>query len=366
MAMLEYVARKALYVVVVLLMIIAFEFVLFQILPNGLQDPKSEYFNCPACLYAPVQPPRGVSATEWTNVIRTQIAHGYGFGEPLWIRFLDYYRLMLTSNFGYNTGNVLGGPVLATISRSLPLTALLVGSSVFSTLAVGAILGVVSPARRGNLRRSPLGVIVLLSLIPSFVIGVFVQVAYLRLTGMWYQPLGTALIGTSGWSSYLVTLKALLLPSFTLTLTGLGSLLLIGRKEVVDSRKADFTEVASSNGLTKSTVLYPQSLKNSILPSATMFGVVVCAIISWDVVPEVIFAWPGLGYMMFLGLATGDLPLEQALFFTMSVMVLIAFFAAEIVRGVLDPRARSGDMKWDGFGMPLVRPLGHPSDTVED
>ena len=346
-------ARKATYSVIILLMVLVFEFVLFQIVVFNVScAPHTSSLACGTTLYVPEQPPRGITnVTEWLTVLRPSLLQSYGFDQPIWIRLLNYFRLMLTFNFGYNAGTNLnlGSLVAGTVEQRLPYTAILITLSVLATLAIGTMVGLVSPARRGRpFGALSLSVLLSLAAVPIFAVAVLSQFWLLSTTGEFYSPLGNALAGKSGWEAYYAVLEAIILPFLVLTLAGLSSLFVAQHRAVLQTRKPDFMAEVTAGGLAKRTVLYRNDLRNALLPMAKMFGMLLAAILSWDLLVEVIFQWPGLGQAVFLGLpqstppwAPGDFALEQALVFVMSVIATVGFLGEGIARGIMDPRAVS-------------------------
>ncbi|MGP8124547.1 MAG: ABC transporter permease subunit, partial [Nitrososphaerales archaeon] len=86
------------------------------------------------------------------------------------------------------------------------------------------------------------------------------------------------------------------------------------------------------------TVLYKHALRNAVLPIVTAFAISIGFILSGAIITETVFGWPGLGLAIYQGVLSLDFPLEQAIFFVISLMVLVAVFAADMIYGVLDPR----------------------------
>lgn len=347
----KYIARKTLYSVILLLLIVAFNFVLFQILPFVIGCPDASYVRCAEALYVPEQPPRGViNASEWHNVIRIKILHAYGFDKPLWPtyangtvspgRFINYYGNMFTFNFGYNLGAALGGPVIDSISNRAPYTLLLLGSSTVSSFAIGIGLGVVASAKRGKVMDvSSLGALLFLNALPVFFLGGMLEILSLGLTGKFYVPLGTALIGNdSTWDVYVILIKELFLPFLTLTLAGVGGVFLTQRAVMIDTLSEDYIVMARAKGVPERTVLYKHALRNAVLPIVTALALSIGFILSGAIITETVFSWPGLGYATYLAVTQSDFPFAQAIFFIITSMVLVAVFAADIAYGFLDPR----------------------------
>jgi peptide/nickel transport system permease protein len=89
-------------------------------------------------------------------------------------------------------------------------------------------------------------------------------------------------------------------------------------------------------------VLYKHAFRNAVLPIATAFALSLGFILSGAVVTETVFSWPGLGQAIYAGVIGVDFPLEQAMFFIITLMVLICVFIVDCTYGFLDPRVSTG------------------------
>lgn len=340
----KYVAKRTVYTIILLLIIIIFNFFLFQILPFIVSCPGKTYIACAEELYVPTvaplhtQCPQCVLAAE-RNITMT----AYGFYSPIYVRFIDYFRDMFTFNFGFNLRGDLGGSVLYTISSRLPYTVLLLGSSTIAAFVIGIGIGVVASAKRGKVFDiSSLASLLFLNSLPVFFLGGMLELAQLKLTNTWYNPLGAALASQTGLAYDALLLKELFLPFMTLTLVGIGSVFLTQRAVMIDTMAEDYVLMARAKGVPERTVLYKHALRNAVLPIVTAFAISIGFILSGAIITETVFGWPGLGQAIYQGVETFDFPLEQAMFFIISLMVLIAVFMADVAYGFLDPRVSTG------------------------
>jgi ABC-type dipeptide/oligopeptide/nickel transport systems, permease components len=102
----------------------------------------------------------------------------------------------------------------------------------------------------------------------------------------------------------------------------------------------DYILMARAKGLRERDVLYRHVLRNAVLPVMTVFAISLGFVLSGAVITETIFGWPGLGYWTYMAIITQDFPLEQAIFFVISLMVVLANLIADLLYGFLDPRIR--------------------------
>lgn len=194
------------------------------------------------------------------------------------------------------------------------------------------------PKRGKVIDISSLSVLLFLNSLPTFFLGGMLKIIQLGATGSYYVSWGTATINLHGWAVYVATLQALFLPFLTLTLVGIGGVFLTQRAVMIDTLGEDYIIMARAKGVPESTVLYKHALRNAVLPIVTAFALSIGFILSGAIITETVFQWNGLGYATYLAVVGSDFPFAQAIFFIISLMVLIALFAADIAYGFLDPR----------------------------
>lgn len=339
----KYIARRTVYTILLLIVIVIFNFFLFQILPFIASCPGQTYTRCVELLYVPQQPPKGaINPAAALKAEQKIILNEYGFNASIPTRFILYFKNMFTFNFGFNI-NAFPGSVLSTISLRLPFTVLLLGSSTVASFIIGIGLGVIASAKRGKVFDvSSLAVLLFLNSLPVFFMGGMLMLSQLALTHTFYVPIGAVTLQKTGLTYDAILLKELFLPFVTLTLAGIGGVFLTQRAVMIDTMAEDYVLMARAKGVPERTVLYKHALRNAVLPIVTAFAISMGFILSGAIITETVFGWPGLGQAIYLGIGATDFPLEQAMFFIISVMVLIAVFVADITYGFLDPRVATG------------------------
>jgi len=343
MGLKKYIARRAVYTLILLIVVVIFNFFLFQILPFEVSCPGIKFNQCAQLLYVPPAPGKGGNASAVIEHERQQVLQQFGFNDPVWSRFGKYVVNMFTGHFGFNVGSVLGGPVLTTVEQRVPYTVLLLGSATVAAFIIGMGLGVLAAAKRGKIFDvSSLGILLFVNALPVFFLGGLLILLQIVASGQGYMNLGTLIISKSGWATILPTLTAMWLPFVTLTLATIGGVFLIMRATMIDALAEDYVVMARAKGLPERTVLYKHAMRNAVIPLATLFAISIGLILSGAIITETVFNWPGLGIAIYMGIVSNDFPLEQAIFFIISLMVLIAVFIVDIAYGFLDPRIRTG------------------------
>ncbi|MBI3858857.1 MAG: ABC transporter permease [Thaumarchaeota archaeon] len=343
MGLRRYIARRTVYTMILLFIIVVFNYFLFQVLPFTTVCPTgTSYETCAENLYLPEQVARGDNAYQVIQHIRLQIFHDFGFDKPFPVRVGLYVVNMFTLNFGYHVGS-LKGPVLETISERAPYTILLLGSSIIASFIIGIGLGVIAAAKRGKiLDVSFLGSLLFLNSLPVFFLGAVLELLQLYFTGDSYAPVASTTQLKDGLDFYYGVLQSLFLPFLTLTFAGIGSVFLTQRAVMIDAVSEDYILMARAKGLGERTVLFKHAFRNAVLPIVTAFALSIGFILSGAVITETVFKFPGLGFQLYNAVLDNDFPFEQAIFFVISLMVLICVFIADILYGLLDPRVRTG------------------------
>ena len=343
----KFVARRTAYVVLLILVIVVFNFFLFQVLPFLTACPGETFDKCAETLYVPIIQPHGSgNLNKMLEQQRLTVLTEYGFNSPMVTRFFLYLKDMFTFQFGFNVGGIAGvsgTSVLSTIEVKAPFTLLLLGLSTIAGFLIGIGLGVVAAAKRGKvLDVGSLAVLLFLNSLPVFFLAAMLELGQLQLTGTSYKTFGAATLLNTGLNYYAAVLRTMFLPFLTLTLATIGGVFLTQRAVMIDTVAEDYILMARAKGLPERTVLYKHAFRNAVLPIVTAFAIAMGFILSGAVITETVFGWPGLGLAIYEGVVGIDFPLEQALFFIITLMVLLSVFAADIIYGFLDPRVSSG------------------------
>ncbi len=333
MSLVGYILRRLALTAVIMVVVAAINFLLFQVMPFTLLGINPEVWYVPAISTS--------HNLQYITEIRERVISELGFNLPIQYRFLRYMESLFTFHFGYNVGGVLSGPVSATIARFAPYTILLLGGSTVASFIIGEYLGVFSASRRGR-PADKVSFVTLLFLysMPSFWIGMLLLLAFAYYLKLAPSSAAAYMSQFTGASYYAAVLRAMALPFLSLTLISIGGFYLIMRSSALEVMGEDYILMARAKGLRERDVLYRHVLRNAVLPVMTVFAISLGFVLSGAVITETIFGWPGLGYWTYMAIITQDFPLEQAIFFVISLMVVLANLIADLLYGLLDPRIR--------------------------
>jgi peptide/nickel transport system permease protein len=270
-------------------------------------------------------------------------AFGINLHATLWQNYLSYLGSIIHLNFGISYA-FFPDPVSMVIGQALPWTIGLVGASTVIGFVIGTYLGIVTAWRRGGVMDAILPVgFTFVNTFPYFFTAMIILYLFSFVLG-WF-PTGQAFSSyheSLSWPFIWDVVRHATLPAFSLVFGSVGGWLLGMRNNMISTLAADYVVLAEAKGLPDREVMWRYAARNAMLPNLTSFALSLGFIVSGAILVEVVFSYPGVGSMLLTAVSSADYPLTQALLLMISVTVLVANFAADILYGYLDPRARTG------------------------
>ena len=291
---------------------------------------------------APGDPIDFLIPAEQANLIspaqRDQLAAGYGLNGSQWQQFTRYVANLAQGDLGTSTRH--GRAVTSLLAERLPWTLLLVGTSVVLSTLIGAALGFRSAWRRGTKSdvRTLIAVMVADSFPPFFVALLLMLLFSVTLRLL---PVFGALPGSEaqGLEFLIEVARRAILPITALTLSGLGSAFLVARSSAVTELGEDYVTMAAAKGLDGAGVRR-HARRNALVPVWTVGMLNVGALFGGAAPVETVFAYPGLGRLIYESVLSRDYPVLQGAFLLIAAGVIAANLIAELVYPYLDPRVR--------------------------
>jgi peptide/nickel transport system permease protein len=277
---------------------------------------------------------------EITPEQRAQILSQYGLDRPLIEQYGLYWSGILQGDLGHSVR--FGGPVAEILMERLPWTLLLVGSATVLSALIGILAGTVAAWKRGSVRDTGLMVTVLsLEAMPGFWIGM-ILISIFAVSLGWFPSFGAVSVAGSGGGLGFVleVIHHMVLPVLTITLATTGSLFLLSRASLLTTLGEDYTLMAEAKGVSERGVIFRHALRNALLPVYTNLTLSLGTLVSGAVVVETVFAYPGLGRLIYEGVLARDYPLLQGAFLLVTVGVILANLLADLTYPLLDPRVR--------------------------
>jgi peptide/nickel transport system permease protein len=272
-------------------------------------------------------------------------AHALYLDRPFWQRYWHWMSNFFTGDFGKD---VSGREVRPQIHDALLITMRLVVFSVIVAVVLAVVVGIISALRQYTVTDYSVTVAAFVFLaMPTFWFAALLQQLAIKFNenvGWFHIPVfGDSTVGLTGpWYTHIGDyLSHLILPTITLALLSFASWSRYMRASLIETRSTDYVRLARSKGLSRSRVLVRHSLRNSLIPLATIVAVDTAGLLSGVIVTETIFQWQGLGMLVTSGVTNIDANVTLAGVMVTGVIVVIANLAADLLYAVLDPRIRN-------------------------
>lgn len=272
-----------------------------------------------------------------------EVAFGVNTHESLFSTYFAYLGNLLHGNLGISLTD-FPEPVVQVVMKALPWSLGLVGLTTILGFIIGTGVGALAAWRRGGALDGVLPpTFIVVSAFPYFFIGML-SIWLFSIVLNWL-PLGMGFTtsATPNWSWSFIgdVLVHAILPAFTILITSIGGWILTMRNNTITVVAEDYVKMARAKGIKPSRILWQYAGRNAFLPNLTGFAMSLGFVISGAILVEFVFNYPGVGFMLLQAVENEDYPLMQALFLMITVAVLIAIFASDVLTAILDPRTRS-------------------------
>lgn len=257
----------------------------------------------------------------------------YGVGQPLATRYLAWAGQALSGDLGYS--RLFAAPVWSALLPRLGNSLVLMGSSFVLALALALPLGTIA-ARRPNSR---LDAAINLACFAGVSVPVFWLALVLILVfaaGLGWLPAGGS--ATTGAGDLADRLRHLVLPVATLTLASAGGYTRYVRSAMREALAQDHIRTARAKGAGEARVILHHALRGAMIPVATILALSFGGLVSGALVTETMFAYPGMGKLIFDAVMGNDYNLALAALLLAAVMTMLANLAADLAYVWLDPR----------------------------
>ncbi len=291
---------------------------------------------------APGDPITFLAGDQGTEEYFTEQREKYGLDEPIYQQYGRYVLNAAQGDFGYSF--TYGQGVFSIVLERVPATLLLMVSAQIVAIALGIFGGVLAARHRGSWEGTLIRTTAALGYaIPVFWVGQLL-ILFLAFRMDLFPTFGmeSARSDFDGLRRAMDIGHHLVLPAIALSLAEIGLLIRITDASLRDLQDSDFVRTARAKGLGERAVTYRHMLRNALLPIVTVIGGRVGTLLTGAVLVEIVFAWPGLGRLLFQAALTRDYPLLMAMFIVSSASVVIANLATDLTYVLLDPRVKYG------------------------
>jgi ABC-type dipeptide/oligopeptide/nickel transport system permease component len=263
----------------------------------------------------------GASAAD-LDAIRQQ----FGLDQPLWTQYVSFLTHLLRGDFGqsfyYRTD------VFELYLSRLPASLLLASAAMAFSLLVGIPTGIIAAVRVNQWWDSGGKIFALLGLsMPSFWVGLLMILFFSVYLG-WFPSSGSG------------TVFHLVMPAISLGWLFAAVHMRLTRSSMLDVLGSEYVKLARLKGLPEALVISKHAFKNALIPVLTLAGINLVIMVNVAVVVETVFAWPGVGRLLYEGIAFRDFPVVQATVLLGGVMIVVVNLLVDILYAVIDPRIR--------------------------
>ena len=321
----RYVAGRLLQATIVVLLVTTVTFVLVHLAPG---DPIALLLDRP-----------GVS-----EAVRQQWRASLGLDRPVAEQYLRWVSNTMRGDLGYSIS--FRRPVADVIANALPRTLLLVGLALTSSFALGIVVAVLQSERPGGARDRWLGrVLLVLYSVPDFWFALVMLIVFAyRLAILPPSGITTPVMYDymSPGARVLDRFWHLVLPVGTLTLLAMAAISRQQRSALLEVMPSDWMRTAIAKGLSRRRAVRRHALRNALLPSITLAGLYLPALVSGALLIEKVFSWPGMGLLAANAISSRDYLLITAVVLVTSIAVAIGALVADLASALADPRIRVG------------------------
>jgi peptide/nickel transport system permease protein len=257
----------------------------------------------------------------------------YGIDQPLIGRYLAWLRAVLQGDLGFS--RLYSQPSIAILLPRLGNSALLMGASFVLALAIGLPAGIAAARRPNSLLDHAINLVCFAGIsVPSFWLALMLILIFAVALG-WFPAGGLTTIGDGG---VVDRVQHLVLPVATLTLASIGGYTRFMRAAMAEALRQDFVRTARAKGAGERRVVLHHALRNAMIPVVTIVALSFGTLFSGALITETMFAYPGMGKLIFDSVMGNDYNLALAGLLFATLVTLLANLAADVAYAWLDPR----------------------------
>lgn len=305
----------------------------FQMLPVFLIAVVINFFLISA---APGDPAVVLAGENAPRAYVEELRASYNLDAPIWERLWKYLLTLFQGDLGFSYA--YRQPVLSVILSRVPATLLLVFASQGFAIVLGSLLGAVAAWQKNRLadRVISYGTLVLYCL-PVFWLGlmlILIFAVHLRVLP------SSGMYSFMAWDTprWLDVARHLILPASCLFLYTLPIYVRLTRSTVLEVAQEDYVTTARAIGFRERTVYLRYALRNALLPTVSVAGLSLSSLLTGALLVETVFAWPGLGRLVYDAVGVRDYPVLMGGFVFATVLVIVGSLITDVIYTMLDPR----------------------------
>jgi peptide/nickel transport system permease protein len=318
--MLAFIAQRTGKAVIVLFAIIVLNFFLIRMAPG---DPASVMAG---------------EAGASDKIFVAQLREKFGLDKPLPVQLYTYVKGIATFDLGFSFRQQM--PVSKLILDRLPATLLLTGTAFAISLALGVLFGTMAARRAGSWTDTAITVLALIFYATPLFWVALMAILLFSVEMDWLPSFGYETVGANytGLAHVMDVGAHLIMPATTIGLFFMATYARMTRASMLEVKRLDFVKTARAKGLRDAVIQRRHVLRNALLPVVTLAGLQAGTLVGGAVLTETVFAWPGIGRLMYEALLQRDYNLLLGVFVVCSAMVLAFNLITDLIYRSVDPR----------------------------
>ena len=278
-----------------------------------------------------------------TPEIRATYRARFGLDDPIAVQYGRFLANVASGNLGESF--TYRRPVAAVLADAIPRTLLLMGTALVIGFVAGTVLGTLQGRRAGGwFDRLTGGVSVLVASLPDFWLAIIVVLLFASTLGLF--PVSGFITPTLSPTApfpvrVLDIVRHLVLPAGTLALLVAATVSRYQRAALIEVLPSLWIRAARAKGVGERSVVFKHALRNALLPTITLAGLAIPALLGGAVFIESTFAWQGMGSLAVQAVADSDYPLILAIVLFSSTLVVFGAIFADLATAAADPRQRN-------------------------
>jgi len=264
----------------------------------------------------------------------------FGLDKDIMTQYLSYLGQILRGNLGISITN-FPSSVSTIIATALPWTIILLSTSTIISWILGTFLGALAGWRGIEKKRFELLSVaaLLLYIIPYYIVAILILWLFIHTIPIFPRETGYGSINLT-LESILDALRKSSLPALSIVISSMGWWFLSMRSLIATVKREDFILMAEAKGLKSSTIMWKYGFRNALLPQITGLTLALGHITAGALVTEIIFAYPGIGWLLYQSILQLDYPVIQGIVILITFTVATANFIVDIIYPLFDPRIR--------------------------
>lgn len=267
----------------------------------------------------------------------------FGLDRPLWEQYVSFLRELVRGNLGYSIAS-FPASVSVMLRSAIPWTVGLLTVTTAVSWVLGTLIGAVVGwrAHRSRLLQAFVPVALVLYTIPYYILAI-ILIFLLAFRWPVFPLSGGFSVGLRpelSWPFLSDLVRHAALPALSIVLVSLGWWFLSMRSLITGVKGEDYILWAEAKGLSPRRILWAYGFRNALLPQVTGLALSLGHIVGGAMITEVIFAYPGLGWLLYNAIQGKDFPLIQGGVLLIIASVAVANFLIDILYPLIDPRIR--------------------------